>query len=131
MRILGKPVPKKPIKVKIVGEADEAYSELKRVVKEEIAKGITSSENQTLLRGIENAIKILKENIHIGRQWEKDQIPKKYIEKYDVRNLWRIELPLRWRLIYTMRSSEIEIINLILDFYNHKEYDKTFGYKKK
>jgi hypothetical protein len=28
MRILGKPVPKKQIKVKIVGEADEAYTEL-------------------------------------------------------------------------------------------------------
>jgi hypothetical protein len=131
MRILGKPVPKKPIKVKIVGEADEAYLKLNEIVEEEIREGVTSSENQTLLRGIQNVISILKENVHYGRQWEKDQIPKKYIDKYGVRNLWRVELPLRWRLIYTMGSSEIEIINLILDFYDHKQYDKVFGYKKK
>jgi hypothetical protein len=131
MRILGKPVPKKQIKVKIVGEADEAYTELKELVKKEISEGVASSENQTLLRGIDNAIDILKGNMHIGRQLPKGQIPKKYIDAYEVRNLWRIELPLRWRLIYTVRSTEIEVINLILDIYGHGEYDKVFGYKKK
>jgi hypothetical protein len=131
MRILVNPVPKKPIRVKIVGEADEAYRKLKQIVKKDNAEGIKSSENQTLLRGIEKAISILKENMHMGRQWPKKQIPVKYVEMYDVKNLWRVELPLRWRLVYTVRSTEVDVINLILDVLDHGEYDKVFGYRKK
>ena len=58
MKILGKSSFGKPIKVRIVGDADKAYAELVKIVEEEGKKGIKSSENQTLLRGIENAIGI-------------------------------------------------------------------------
>lgn len=90
-----------------------------------------SSENQTLLRGTQRAIKLLKSNVHYGIHIPRKQIPKKYIELYDVNNLWKIDLPNDWRLIYTIRSDEVEIINLILDVYDHKKYNKVFGYKKK
>jgi len=33
-------------------------------------------------------------------------------------------------MIYTIRGNEIEIIALILDITNHKEYNKKFGYRK-
>jgi len=33
-------------------------------------------------------------------------------------------------MIYTIRGSEIEIIALILDIIDHKEYNKKFGYRK-
>lgn len=131
MKILGKSSFGKPIKVRIVGDADKAYAELVRIVGEETGKGIKSSENQTLLRGIQNAIDILRDNLHYGIQLPKKQIPKKYIELYDVRNLWIIDLPLYWRLVYTVNSTEVEVINLILDFYDHLGYDKVFHYKKK
>lgn len=33
-------------------------------------------------------------------------------------------------MIYTIRGGEVEIISLILDLMNHKDYEKKFGYKK-
>ena len=83
------------------------------------------------MRGIRNAIDILRDNTHYGIQLPKKQIPNKYIELYGVENLWIIEMPLYWRLIYTVNSTEVEVINLKLDFYDHPGYDKVFNYKKK
>jgi len=50
-----------------------------------------------------------------------------------VANLFRVELPKFWRMLYTLTNgnSEIEIIAFILDVIDHKEYGKKFGYKKK
>jgi len=33
-------------------------------------------------------------------------------------------------MIYNIKGSEIEIIALILDIIDHKEYNKKFGYRK-
>jgi len=121
----------KTISVRIVGEADEAYQELNKIVGKEVRKDIKSSESQTLLRGIQRNIELLKQNVHYGFNIPKKQIPKKYIDLYGVNNLWKINLPNHWRLIYTIRSDEVEIINLILDIYDHPTYSKVFGYKKK
>jgi hypothetical protein len=61
----------------------------------------------------------------------KDRIPKEYTRNYDVNNLWKVNLSGAWRMIYTIRGSEVEIISLILDIMNHDDYNKKFGYKKK
>lgn len=34
-------------------------------------------------------------------------------------------------MIYTLRGSEVEIIALVLDIIDHKDYDKKFGYRKR
>jgi len=34
-------------------------------------------------------------------------------------------------MVYTIRGSNVEIISLILDIMDHKDYDKKFGYKKR
>ena len=34
-------------------------------------------------------------------------------------------------MIYTTRGTDVEIISLILDIMNHKDYNKKFRYKKK
>ena len=62
-----------------------------------------------------------------------DKIPNSYIEKYGVKNLFRVELPNYWRLIYTLTEGEtqIEIVAFVLDIFDHKDYNKRFGYKKK
>ena len=56
-------------------------------------------------------------------------IPSKYILKYDIDNLWRIELAGRWRLVYSITGNQLEIINFVLDIFDHRNYDKVFGYK--
>jgi mRNA-degrading endonuclease RelE of RelBE toxin-antitoxin system len=120
----------KPTKVIITGEAKEEFDDLNKVVGEEIAKGITSSDHQTLLNSIKQKIEILKANPEYGTHIQKDRIPKEYIRDYDVNNLWKVDLSGAWRIIYTIRGSEIEIISLILDIMNHRDYEKKFRYMK-
>lgn len=58
-------------------------------------------------------------------------ISKGVAERYGTDRLWRIELIGYWRLIYTIIGDEVKIITFILEFMDHKRYDKIFGYKKK
>ncbi|MEA3515031.1 MAG: hypothetical protein U9R34_06130 [Nanoarchaeota archaeon] len=56
-----------------------------------------------------------------------------YKKKYGITNLFRVELPGFWRMLYTLTDgkSEIEIIAFVLDVIDHKRYDKKFGYRKR
>ena len=119
----------KEVSVKLSEEADEVYQELNKIVGEEKLKGIDSSFHQTLLRSINRVRDLLKQNPFAGDQVPKRQIPQKYIKKFDVDNVWRIELADRWRLVYTITGNQIEIITFIIDIFDHKDYDKVFGYK--
>lgn len=119
----------KEIKVILSEDADEVFRELNKIVGKEKKKKINSSFHQTLLRSIKRVIKLLKENPFAGNQIPKRLIPKEYFKKYEAENLWRIELANRWRLIYTITGNKVEVISFIIDIFNHKKYDKTFGYK--
>ena len=120
----------KPVKVIITGDAKVEFEELNKVVGEEISRGITSSDHQTLLNSIKQKIEFLKDNPEYGLHIPKDRIPKEYVIKYDVNNLWKANLSGAWRMIYTIRGSEVDIISLILDILNHGDYEKKFGYRK-
>lgn len=120
----------KPVKVIITGEAKEELDQLNKIVGEEIAKGVTTSEHQTLLNAIKQKIEFLKDNPEYGVHIPKDRIPKEYIKEYDANNLWKVNLSGAWRMIYTIRGTEVEIISLILDLMNHKDYEKKFKYGK-
>ena len=76
------------------------------------------------------AAEIIKINPRYGNPIAKILIPKEYEHKYEATNLFRVELPNFWRMLYTVKNEEIEIIAFILDIVNHKEYNKKFGYKK-
>ena len=119
----------KEVIVKLSEEANEMFEELDKLVKEERQKGIESSFHQTLLRSILRIRDLLEENPFAGDQVPKRQMPRKYSEKYGAENIWRIELANRWRLVYTITGNQIEIITFVLDIYDHKDYDKVFGYK--
>ncbi|MBW2974591.1 hypothetical protein KY366_02640 [Candidatus Woesearchaeota archaeon] len=119
----------KPTKVIITGRAREEFDDLNEVVGEEIAKGITSSDHQTLLNSIKQKIDLLKVNPEYGIHIPKDRVPKEYVRDYDVGNLWKINLSGAWRMIYTIRGSEVEIISLVLDIMNHRDYEERFRYK--
>ena len=121
----------KPTKVIITGAAKEEFDYLNKVVGEEIKKGITKSDHQTLFKSIKQKIELLRNNPQYGIHIPKNKIPREYIKKYGVNNLWKINLSGAWRMIYTIRGSKVEIISLILDILNHKEYNKKFGYRNK
>ena len=73
----------------------------------------------------------IKANPFYGNYIPKALIPQEYVSKYNARNLWRVELTGYWRLLYTIKGDQGEVICFILDIIDHKEYDKKFGYKKK
>jgi mRNA-degrading endonuclease RelE of RelBE toxin-antitoxin system len=120
----------KEVSVIITGDAKEEFEKLNKLVGEEIAKGITKSDHQILFGSIKQKIEFLKENPQYGTHVQKNRIPSDYIVQYEVNNLWKVDLSGAWRMIYTINGSEIEIIALILDILNHKDYEKKFGYRK-
>ena len=119
----------KEVKIKLSEEADKVYQELNKIVGKEKLNGINSSFHQTLLRSINRVRDLLKQNPFAGDQVPKKLIPPKYIQKFDADNVWRIELADRWRLVYTITGNEVEIITFVIDIFNHRDYDKVFGYK--
>jgi len=119
----------KDIRIVFSRDANEQYLELNEVVGLEIKNGVETSFHQSLLRAIDRVKELLRSNPFVGKQVHKRLIPKQYIQKYGVDNVWRIELPNRWRLLYSIYGDEIKIVNFIIDFCDHKKYDKVFGYK--
>jgi Txe/YoeB family toxin of Txe-Axe toxin-antitoxin module len=85
-------------------------------------------EDRQLFGSIERAISDLKQNPMCGTRIQKRLWPIIYTRKYGITNLWKYDLPNAWRLVYTIRTDEVMILNIILEWFNHKEYEKRFGY---
>src|SRR3989344_2791631 len=86
-------------------------------------------ENDFLKRAITRAVEDLKQNAFTGIQIPKRLIPKDYIRKYEINNLWKYDLPKGWRLLYTVTSeNEVELISAILEWFDHKNYERKFKY---
>jgi len=77
---------------------------------------------------IERAFCDIKENPFCGIQIPKRLIPKEYIKKFGIENVWKYNLPNAWRLIYSIKGGEIVIITIILEWIDHKEYERRFKY---
>ncbi|HPV66505.1 MAG TPA: hypothetical protein PK655_03600 [archaeon] len=43
-------------------------------------------------------------------------------------NLWKYNLSNGWRLTYTIRGGEIEVISIIIEWFCHKKYENRFKY---
>jgi hypothetical protein len=83
------------------------------------------NDSDPIKKGIVKAIQEIKENCQVGENVKKDSpIFYNYKKKYGINNLRVYDLPLAYRLIYTITPNEIEIISVLLDWMNHKDYDK-------
>lgn len=85
-------------------------------------------EDRNLHRWISNAIDDLKNDPYCGIQIQKRLIPKTYITKYHVSNLWKYDLPNAWRLIYFVIGDQVNIISIVLEWMDHKDYERRFKY---
>ena len=88
----------------------------------------SKNEDKILYKWIYNAINDLEENAFCGTQIPKKLIPKAYLEKYEITNLWKYDLPKGWRLIYSIANDEVCILTIILEWFDHKEYERRFHY---
>lgn len=116
----------KIIRVKLSPEAEEVYKHLNK-------EAPSSKTERMILKAVNQKVELIKANPHYGDPIAKNLIPEEYKQKYGITNLFRIELPVFWRMLYTLTDgeSEVEIIAFILDMIDHKEYNKKFGYKGK
>ena len=121
----------KKITIKLVGDAEKAFQDLNRIVGEQRSNGITSSKDITLLNAINRIFDVIANNPFYGENAKKDLIPKEYRQKYDADNLFIVDLPDYWRMIYTLESDEIEIIAFVLNIIDHNYYNKKFGFRKR
>ncbi len=120
----------KQVRVVIIDESEKEFKRLNEIVGLQIKNGKESTEEMQLLRSIKQKIEFIKANPFYGDNVQKHLIPKEYIIKYHVSNLFRTELSNFWRMIYTVKGNQAEIISFILDILDHPTYDKKFGYKK-
>ena len=120
----------KEVRVILSKNATQEYDELKILAENEQKNGINNSFNQQLLKSIDAKIEYLKMNPLAGDHAQKP-LPEKFVNEYDINNLWIIDLVGYWRMLYTLRTDEVEIVSLILEWINHEKYDKIFGRKKK
>ncbi len=116
----------KPVNVVLSFDAEEVYNYLNK-------EALHSKMERGLLMAVNKKVELIKANPHYGNPISKKIIPEAYKVKYGISNLFRVELPSRWRMLYSLTDSEtkIEIVAFVLDIIGHPAYNKKFGYKKR
>ncbi len=74
------------------------------------------------------SFQIISENPSAGKQIRHSLIPKVYLKRYGVDNLWKYDLPHGWRLVCSLVVMEGEDLCLIVEWFSHKQYERRFGY---
>lgn len=99
-------------------------------INDRIKKAFEKLENDDskMYKFIVRAFEDIENNAFCGIQIPKKLIPKEYLKKYDVKNLWKYNLPDAWRLIYSIKGKNLLVFSIILEWMDHKTYEKRFGY---
>ena len=116
----------KIVKVILAPEAEKVYNYLNH-------ESINSKTERMILKAINNKIDLIKINPHYGNPLAKNLIPEEYKREYGTVNLFRVELPNFWRMLYTLTNggTNVEIIAFVLDILDHDKYNKKFSYRKR
>lgn len=86
-------------------------------------------EHNEIKQYIKRAIRDIQLNAFCGIQVPKRLILSEYIQKYGITNLWKYDLPDGWRLIYSITTpTKVEILSILLEWFNHKDYERRFSY---
>jgi hypothetical protein len=115
----------KRVSVSLTPEAYEVYQLL-------LSYAQDAKQDKAILNAFLQKIELIKKTPHYGQAIAKNLIPIEYKRDYDLKNLFRVELPYFWRMLYTLmpNNAGVEIVIVVLDIVDHKQYDKLFGYKK-
>ncbi len=101
----------RPTRIVAVGNAKESLVKLNEIVGAQKKNGKSNSAEIQMLNSIKKKIGLVKSNPFYGDNIKKSLIPK----KYKVPNLWRVELTNFWRMLYTIRGDEVEVICFVLE----------------
>ena len=84
-----------------------------------------------IFKDIDKAIKELKKDKIVGTHLQRDKVPKHYIKKHDCNAYYKVVLPENWRLIYGILSINKEKRALLMEVFDHVDYNIRFNFKKK
>jgi Txe/YoeB family toxin of Txe-Axe toxin-antitoxin module len=85
-------------------------------------------EDSQMYKLISRAFEDIENDAFCGIQIPKHLIPKEYTQKFNIKNLWKYNLPDAWRLIYSIEGKNFKIISIVLEWLDHKEYERRFHY---
>jgi Txe/YoeB family toxin of Txe-Axe toxin-antitoxin module len=88
-----------------------------------------TAEERSLFSSLQQAINDIRKNPLCGIRIPHKLTPRKYTAEYGIEVVWKYNLPRGWRLIYSIAGNEVEIISVILEWFDYKEYARRFGYK--
>ena len=97
---------------------------------EKLEKAFNDLKESDPLKGfIRRAIKDIEENAFCGIRLPSKLNPKDYVKKYKINNVWKYNLPNGWRLLYSITTpNNIEILSAILNWFDHKNYERKLKY---
>lgn len=82
-----------------------------------------------LKKWLGRAFEDLEKNAFCGTQIAKRLMPKEYAVRFGkLHNIWKYDLPNSWRLVYTIKKEEVVVLSIVLEWLNHKDYEKRFKY---
>ena len=87
-----------------------------------------NSEEKRLYGWLIRAFKDIEKNAFCGIQIPTRLIPKVYSKNYHIKNLWKYNLPDAWRLLYSIENNRILVVSIVLEWMNHKDYERRFKY---
>ncbi len=85
-------------------------------------------EEKEIFNQLNTAFDMIAMNPFCGIQVPKRLIPKVYITKYGIDNLWKFNFHKNWRLMYSVAGDGTHVVTLVLEWLPHKEYERRFGY---
>jgi len=85
-------------------------------------------QERELFKLMKQALMNIEENAFCGIQIPKKLIPKEYEQKFEITNLWKYDLPKGWRLIYSIIREEVVVVSLVLEWFDHRNYENKFHY---
>ncbi len=120
---------KKEVVIKFDEDAYKEYQELQELVTQG-KRARNKPTYEQLLSSINAALGNIKANPYHGNLIPRKYISKAVVNKYGTDKIFRVELVGFWRLLYTVIGDETKIIAFILEYMDHPEYGKLFGYRK-
>jgi len=85
-------------------------------------------EEKQLNSFISRAFGDICKNPMCGIQIPRRLIPREYVQKFGIKNVWKYNLPNAWRLIYSIENRQIYVVSIVLEWLDHKEYERRFHY---
>ncbi len=110
--------------IRYAPEFDKGFGRLR----EKALKG--DGEARYLIGIIGKASTKIAQNREAGKKIPRNLWPREYIQKYGIKNLWKFNLDSYWRLVYTITGDQARLFLIYLEYMNHKEYDRKFGYRR-